>query len=844
MFKLKRGYFYPAILLIISIGFIISSCGGGNTGIIPSSNANPNPSEIPNFTPTPILTNVSVSGYMYAGNITTEDGETIPSINVLDVPAYQADSSGNEPFITQFSNSLKQDYPEDWAKPEIQELYAQLNKTLSESKPLPEYNVGAQVYSVYDDSSAIPVNSNGHFEDSVLTETTDNNVKLEVALGEDSYTEVETLPSSNILSSSEATNAELKSCPEKIFAFPGEIVIFRVTANGLNLKSASFKFVLDNPSIGCVTQPVYLCFFGKKKYQMSYGCLYVKNGLNTPIDTTITAITNSGLSLKIFTEVLKKTGTISGTVFTGDIPLVKGKVKSLGPKACCKLDSAGNYTLPKVFLGHERAVVATWQTEENGQKIKHREEKVIDFFNTDVSNFNFGVPPTPTPTEVPSWVPPSDPYILVPLTKVNKQFNQWYVELGEEQAKQMTLKWLNGELEEPPVPENIVKAIECPKGIFICFSNGMDIGFSTNLKEYIEYELEILIPETPTPYQKNYNNQEIKKEKLQKEKKANTFRSPKILVLAPEEYHYYGRSLIPNNIKSFQWDIVEYLIQHGYPVDAIRTSDPTVTINFPHWDPNGLGNPHMEHGLLHIELLTGVLNFNVNDPNNLVRPSDFLDRNMKDYGVIFIFTHTDESSPFGKGILCCPSDIDDEKITKWMKDNSKYRSTLNPDGTIKQGFWYIGTHTYAVNDPNLVPGIPAARLYHYNAIFLLPQAFENKDFTDSFVYLSSCSSWDFGAFINKGAKAYLGYDDSVTIKDSIGKDLEFFSKLTGLNSNVMADPNSKPISLGEAYNSLHNNPPQNNPQAAKLMIYPNSNQLSETYFPAPVTITVEQAKED
>ena len=203
MFRVKN--LYPCFVLTVMILCLVCqvNCGaGGNTGVIPNPNTNntDNPSSLTNSTPTPtpVLVQKPIQGYIYATNTTTDEGEIIPSINVLDVPAYQADSSGNEPFITQFSNSLKQDYPEDWAKPEIQELYAQLNKTLSESNPLPEYNVGAQVYSVYDDSLAIPVNSNGHFEDSVLTETTDNNVKLEVALGEDSYTEVETL-SSNIL---------------------------------------------------------------------------------------------------------------------------------------------------------------------------------------------------------------------------------------------------------------------------------------------------------------------------------------------------------------------------------------------------------------------------------------------------------------------------------------------------------------------------------------------------------------------------------------------------------------------------------------------------------------------
>jgi len=318
----KKVYFYLVILLVISIGFAIPGCGGGNNGTLPVTNTNASIDSTPSVvtsTPTPVLIQKPIQGYIYGNNITTDEGETVPNIFLLDVPAYQADSSGNEPFVTQVANSLQQDYPEDWAKAEVQELYAQLNKTLSESKPLPEYNAQAQLCSAYDDAS-IPVGSDGHFDNTVLTGASDSNVKLEVALGEDNYAEVETIASSDsIISSSDATSAAvLKSCPEKIFAFPGEIIIFKVYAEpGINLKSAGLKFTLNNPSIGCITQPVYLCLFGSHKYQVAYGCVYIKPGLDTPVDTTITAKLNSGQSMSIFLEVIKKTVSVSGTVYTG-----------------------------------------------------------------------------------------------------------------------------------------------------------------------------------------------------------------------------------------------------------------------------------------------------------------------------------------------------------------------------------------------------------------------------------------------------------------------------------------------------------------------------------------------
>ena len=163
---------YSFIFILSVFGFILVSCGSDNSGIVANINPTNNPSDIINPTPTPILISKPVQGYMYVTSSVTEEGENIEDINILDVPAFQPDSSGNEPLVSQVFNSLKQDYPEDWAKPEIQELYNQLNSTLSQSKPLPEYNSSASVYSIYQDSisdTPIPVTTNGYFNNSVLT---------------------------------------------------------------------------------------------------------------------------------------------------------------------------------------------------------------------------------------------------------------------------------------------------------------------------------------------------------------------------------------------------------------------------------------------------------------------------------------------------------------------------------------------------------------------------------------------------------------------------------------------------------------------------------------------------
>jgi len=419
------------------------------------------------------------------------------------------------------------------------------------------------------------------------------------------------------------------------------------------------------------------------------------------------------------------------------------------------------------------------------------------------------------------------------MSKVKKQFNQWFVEFGEKQAKQMVLKWLNGELNEPPVPENIIKAIDYPDGIYICFSNGMGIAYDTNIEENIDRYIDLFPKKTPTPNQKKFN--EVEKQKLQKQDRVNTFRSTHILVLAPIEFHHYEQYFIKNYIKSFQWDIVNYLTSQGYSIDAIRTANSTIRINFPTWDPNNVTLGYKD-GNIYLKLINDDLSFNVTDPNNLVRPSNFL-KNMKDYGIIFITTHTG-SSPFGEGILCCPTDIVDKDITDWMKENKEYHCSYNSDGTFNpKGFWFISTFEYFVYDENLI------KSYTYNAIFLLPKAFGNQDFRDSLVYLDSCKSWDLGISINQGVKTHLGYNNRVTLKDATEKSYEFFSKLTGINQNTTRpDPNIKPMSVGDAYNSLTNNPITNDPQHAKLLLYPDPTQLLETYFPAPMSITVEKKR--
>jgi len=217
------------------------------------------------------------------------------------------------------------------------------------------------------------------------------------------------------ITTSEETAAELISCPEQIITLPGWFVIFAVRGkSAVNLKDSGLTFTLNDSSVGWVTDPFYLKCMGAWNYNIAYGIFLAKPALSTPVSTTIIAQTTTGLSVNIFTEVVKNCASVSGHVGGAGVIPAAGFVYSIGFDSFSCLDGAGNYKLDRVFRGHFRNVVAVYWLMENGVLTKHREERTIDFFDGDLTGFDLpaGVLPTPTVR------PPGDPFYDIQVTTV------------------------------------------------------------------------------------------------------------------------------------------------------------------------------------------------------------------------------------------------------------------------------------------------------------------------------------------------------------------------------------------------------------------------------------------
>ncbi len=356
---LCKNYFYISLLLVI-MTLIVASCGGGSdTGAVPG---------IPQSQTEQFITK-DISGYIYYSP-SPEDSEVDKKFVILNAPL-----AGEDSFLNQLSSYFQEANPDFWNSSEMQSLYGTMSSEMGKWIPLPAYSPDARLYGIYQDSksgSPIPVNSDGYFETTVQVKSTDANISFEVVTGDSACYPVEGVSTSDIATSEEGAT-ELISCPEQIITLPGWFMIFAVRGEPeANLKDSGLAFTLNDPSVGWVTAPFYLKCGGVWNYNVAYGIFLAKPGLSTPVSTTITAQTVTGLSLNIFTEVVKSCASVSGHVGGAGVIPEFGFVYSLGFDAFSCLDEAGNYKLNAVFKGHFRNVTAVYWIQENGVLVKHR----------------------------------------------------------------------------------------------------------------------------------------------------------------------------------------------------------------------------------------------------------------------------------------------------------------------------------------------------------------------------------------------------------------------------------------------------------------------------------------
>jgi len=781
---------------------------------------------------------------LYLSNTSLEDGENVEQTTVLDIPAVNPDSSGSTPLLTQLS-ALQQENPQDWQGEDMKELYDKLSATLNQSQALPET---AKVFTKYQDAlneAPIPVNNGGYISGQAVVGDTDTNVQLEVSLDEDHYIDAETIIPSNNLTSSDVTGATLKSCPEKVFALPGEVIIIQISSTtGINLKEAGLTFSLKNPNLGCITsKPIFLEICGKKKYEKVYCLFYAKKNLTTPIDTVISAKTTTGLQLDIFTEIIKSSASISGKVFTGSKPLIKGYVKSIGPKAFCKLDSSGNYTLPRVFRGHFRKIVATYWIQENDKKIRYREEKFIDFFNSDLTNFNFGQETTPTPTSTPTatptFPPPSDPYYDNISAEIMDQKLTWQKELGWDQGRQKTINWLNGNLSEPLLSTNISEAIQeasldvyDPYTILFTFKNGLEVSITDPAPP--QYEEKTSSQQNKTLHTKISNNN------FTASSSPTTVKNEKVLMLGPNAFEDKWNknnmfddqnSIKTNFVDAYTKDNVTCLGIFNIKLDPNFPGDP----NFPTDivdEPSGHNNPSMadvEFTSVFFEASptkkygpTVVCHIEPDKINKVPRPQDFV--NMDEYGVIYIRTHGIPSA-----IMACPYYAGDPELESWINDPVNY------------GKWRFG---YALFSPvySFPYSYDETKVIYYKSVMLKREFFTkssyNNDFGGSILYLDACESWLFNdslfGFLDppfKNVKVYIGSENKASIKKSSKIAHDFFRYMLGMNTD------NQPMNVKDAFNqSAEDN--QLFYSNSKIKLYTNGGKNDNTYLPGEVTVIV------
>jgi len=719
---------------------IVANCGGGSdTGAVPG---------VPQQQTEQFITK-DVSGYIYYSP-SPEDSEIDKRFVILNAPL-----TGDDSFLNQLSSYFQESNPEFWNSSEMQALYGTMSSEMAKWIPLPAYSPDARLYGIYQDSksgSPINVNSDGYFETSLQVKPTDANVSFEVVTGDSACYPVEGVSTSDITISEEGTT-ELISCPEQVITLPGWFVIFAVRGEpAVNLKDSGLAFTLNDPSVGWVTDPFYLKCMGAWNYNIAYGIFLAKPGLSTPVSTTITAQTVTGLSINIFTEVVKSCASLSGHVGGAGVIPEFGFVYSLGFDAFSCLDEAGNYTLDKVFQGHFRNVTAVYWIQENGVLTKHREERVINFFDGDLVNFDLPEGIQPTPTISPYYY--YDPQMITILD----QLKRWEKQFGVEYASQQGLDWLNGRLSDgATVPEGVIGAriSEIHNVNYV-----IEVLFVDGAKFCVDFR------DANEIIDNSQINQVVKNNIHIEDNLINTSQVPPpeadvikdVLILSP--FGWQWSSNRPSVVEDFADELTslpQYTrVEKGTP-DAITRSDGVQVIDItfgevihtlaptatpaPAGTPTATPYPETSYFLF----MNPDPNLTITS-NDIVTPQDY--DKIGDYDMVYIISHMR-----GDGLVACPAVRDSQQVVDFQNQMA---------GSPGVAFmWYDISPVYI--EHRYITTVDLGPAYFQN---LRPNNFNPP----LLVYICACGSAKDtcimpNTFVNRGVKLYLGHNLAETYSD-------------------------------------------------------------------------------
>ncbi|MEQ8191661.1 MAG: hypothetical protein ABRQ39_27090, partial [Candidatus Eremiobacterota bacterium] len=760
-------------------------------------------------------------------------------------------------FVLQMADYLQQNYPSEWNKSEIQEIYNQLSSEMSQWKPLVQYNSSAQFFTLYSDSP-INVNSDGYFEADVPVQSNDNTAAFEVVLNDGEHFSVNRTSFADLITSTGGGSGELKSCSRSVYALPGGISIFKVFAS-INLKESGLSFSLNDSSSGVITPTFYLKIKGQENFNIGYGVFKAKQEAAAGMGKTgtITASTSSngvsGQNIPMPVEIVHETVSISGKVFTDGSPLIDGHVKSIGPKSFCHLDAEGNYVLPEVFEGTNREVIATWWTDESGKRTKHVEIKYIDFLNGNLTDFNFGVPPTPTPT--PSMTSTSTPSSR-PFTDQDfydsrvgeviwKRYD-WIKNFGREQGLEMTLEWLNGNLTDaPPIPKEIVQATRGSDYIRIYFQS----GYTVVLYDPIEDPNTLGLPGDENI--QSLNSQLSKPDYTMTEELysslinasdsvfSGTLKNKKILILAPYatlngtgswawdkrvygDLGYYLENVTYGTSKVYDVTRVATIRYIDFEKYTIDNDDPNSFL-YPTATPLPGGTPTGET----VKLQVPVIKLRKTNPEskNLLRPEHF--ENLSDYGIIFIYAHARDDGGFSLS-LAYEDDLTDPYSTdmgRWLLDHN--------------GEWEVGYRDSIMNPPpDYPPGI-----YSEKCLDIKGDVFRRQNYNNSLVYLYACTSWIYHKSVfyddrARGAEVFLGFSGIPDASWGPQVGYHFFCYMIFGEANMpsVSNPDIKPMSAYQTCKTL--SPLNQDPEFGTILKIAPEEYDTHVYFPSPIGIKI------